>query len=151
MAPDSRCACEKNEFSESRGLHLPIHRRTLNSLARYLVFLTNNSLWCWDCPPARFVANLYIAWLPFLPVGAVFSGLLRCQPLGSESLICPPNKTTLLFTGCDQYFLVLSIFYRLIHIIFFLLLILDILLSSFIFKVEWLTQFLAFLFCKMNV
>ena len=35
--PDSRGAKEKNEFSEPRGLHLPIHRM-LNSLTCYLIF-----------------------------------------------------------------------------------------------------------------
>ena len=37
LAPDSWGACERNEFSESRGLHLPIYR-VLNSLTWYLIF-----------------------------------------------------------------------------------------------------------------
>ena len=37
FGPDSWGECERNEFSEPRGLHLPIHRM-LNSLIRYLIF-----------------------------------------------------------------------------------------------------------------
>ena len=37
QAPDSWGAYERNEFSESRDLHLPIHRM-LNSLTWYLIF-----------------------------------------------------------------------------------------------------------------
>ena len=37
LAPDSWGAYERNEFSEPRGLHLPIHRM-LNSLTCYLIF-----------------------------------------------------------------------------------------------------------------
>lgn len=33
LPPDSRGPYERNEFSEHRGLHLPIHRRTLNTIA----------------------------------------------------------------------------------------------------------------------
>ena len=56
LAPGSWSAYEGNEFSEPRGLHLPIHR-ILNSLTSTwsLVFRL----------PTPFVANLYIAW--FLP------------------------------------------------------------------------------------
>ena len=38
-APGSWGAYERSKFGKPRGLHLPIHRRTLNSLAWYLVFL----------------------------------------------------------------------------------------------------------------
>ena len=37
LAPDSWAAYERNESSETRGLHLPIHR-TLHSLTWYLIF-----------------------------------------------------------------------------------------------------------------
>ena len=37
LAPDSWGAYERNEFSEPRGLHLPIHRM-LNSFTWYLIF-----------------------------------------------------------------------------------------------------------------
>ena len=55
LIPDSWGAYERNEYSEPRGLHLPIHR-LLNSLTWYLVFDVQTP----------FVANLYIAWLPLL-------------------------------------------------------------------------------------
>ena len=47
LAPDSWGAYERNEFSESRDLHLPIHRM-LNSLTWYLIFdvQTDRSLCC---------------------------------------------------------------------------------------------------------
>ena len=37
LAPESWGACERDEFSEPRGLHLPVHRM-LNSLTWYLIF-----------------------------------------------------------------------------------------------------------------
>ena len=37
LAPDSWGAYERNEFSEPKGLHLPMHRM-LNSLTWYLIF-----------------------------------------------------------------------------------------------------------------
>ena len=40
LTPDSWGAYERSEFSKPRDLHLPKHRKTLNSFAWYLVFLT---------------------------------------------------------------------------------------------------------------
>ena len=57
LAQDSQGAYERNEFSESRGLHLPI-QRMLNSLIWYLTLMFSL--------PAPFVAKLYnLIPLPF--------------------------------------------------------------------------------------
>ena len=47
LAPDSCGANERNKFSETRGLRLPVHRM-LNSLTWYLIFdvQTDRSLCC---------------------------------------------------------------------------------------------------------
>ena len=76
VAPDSWSAYEGNEFSEPRGLHLPIHR-ILNSLTWYLVFdvQTACSLCC---------KLVYSLTSPHL-LEAVFPELLRCCLPGSES------------------------------------------------------------------
>ena len=97
MAPDSWGVYERNEFSEPRDLHLPIHRRILNSLTGYLVFLTcllNNNLWYSDYLPPLLQICIYSDSLSCL-LGAVFSGLLRYCLLGLESLTLEPNKITL--------------------------------------------------------
>ena len=57
LAQDSQGAYERNEFSESRGLHLPI-QRMLNSLIWYLTLMFSM--------PAPFVAKVYnLIPLPF--------------------------------------------------------------------------------------
>ena len=73
LAPDSWDAYERNDFNNPRLLHLPIHRRTLNSLTWCLVFLINNNLWCSYCLP--FVANLCIGWLSLPSPRSGLSGL----------------------------------------------------------------------------
>lgn len=40
LAPDSWDVCERNDFDNPRLLHFPRHRRALNSLTWYLIFLT---------------------------------------------------------------------------------------------------------------
>ena len=50
LAPDSWGAYQRNDFSEPWLLHLPIHRKALNSLTWGIWFsLINNNLWCFDC------------------------------------------------------------------------------------------------------
>ena len=67
--PDSWSAWEKNECSEPRGLHLPIHRM-LNSLTGYLIFAVQTacSLFC----------KLVYSDSPSCLFGAVLLELLRC-------------------------------------------------------------------------
>ena len=92
LAPDSWGAYERNEFSEPRGLHLPIHRM-LNSLTWYWYLMFSL--------PASFVANLYIAWLPLLPPWSSFPRVTEMQ---SPRLTFPPNKIIL-------YFQIVTIFF----------------------------------------
>ena len=69
LAPGSWGAYERNEFSDSRDLHLPIDRM-LNSLT-----------WYWSLMfslPAPFVALVYSLTSSLALLGAVFSELLRC-------------------------------------------------------------------------
>ena len=92
LAPDSWGEYERNEFSEPRGLHLPI-QRMLNSLTWY--WYLRFSL------PASFVANLCIAWLPLLPPWSSFP---RVTEMRSPRLTFPPNKIIL-------YFQIVTIFF----------------------------------------
>ena len=96
LAPDSWGAYERNKAREPRGLHLP-RQRMLNSLTWYLIFdvQTACSLCC------KLLHSLID--YPSCLLGAVFSALLRCCLLGSESKTFPPNKRTLL-SGCDYIF-----------------------------------------------
>ena len=59
LAQDSQGAYERNEFSESRGLHLPIQRR-LKSLIWYLTLMFSL--------PAPFVAKVYSLTRPPFPL-----------------------------------------------------------------------------------
>ena len=81
LVPGSWGACERNEFGEPRGLHLPI-QRMLHSLIWYRTFLTSQYSLMFRLP-APFVANLHITWLLLQPPGTVFSELQRCCLLGS--------------------------------------------------------------------
>ena len=74
LAPES--AYKRNEFSESRGFHLPLHRM-LNSLSWYLIWSLMVGL------PDPFVAVLHIAWLPIL---RSWSSFLRATEVLSPRL-----------------------------------------------------------------
>ena len=53
LAPESWCAYERNDFSEPKLLHLPIHRKVLNSLT-------------WDVWFSLVNSNFLMHWLPGL-------------------------------------------------------------------------------------
>ena len=78
LVPDSWGAYDRNEFSEPRGLHLPI-QRMLNSLTWHLIFDVHTA--CSLC--CKVVYGLTPLLLP--PCSSFFSGLLRCCLLGLES------------------------------------------------------------------
>ena len=62
LVPKSWGAHQRNDFREPRRLHLPIHRKALNSL-RYLVFFKEN-FWCSNY--LVFAAKTpFISWFPF--------------------------------------------------------------------------------------
>ena len=91
LAPDSRGAYERNEFSETRGLCLPVHRM-LNSLTWYLIFdvQTDRSLCCklvysLTSPPASLEQFSQSYW--------------ETVSWAQESYTFPPNKITLLSGG----------------------------------------------------
>ena len=88
-------ACERNEFSKPKGLHLPMHRM-LNSLTWYLIFdfQTFCSLYC---------KLIYSQTSPSCLLGAVFSELLMLSPRLSVLHIPIKWKNSLL-SGCDYIF-----------------------------------------------
>ena len=74
LAPDSWDAYERNDFSEPRHLHFPIHKRALNSLIWDTWFSSiNNNLWYSDYLP--FAVNFYLTWL--LPTHLLANSSLR--------------------------------------------------------------------------
>ena len=100
LAPDTWAPYERNDFSNPRLLHFPIHRKMLNSSAWNIwVFLVNN-FWCSDYPPLA--ASFYITppspWINFL-------SHLTCCLLGAWS---PKNshqiKHSSQVLGCDYFF-----------------------------------------------
>ena len=78
LAPDSWDAYERNDFSEPRLLHLPIHRKALNSLTWVI--------WFWLIKifdvqiPCPLLQNFYITWLLHLAPWSPVSGLLKMLP-----------------------------------------------------------------------
>ena len=64
LVPDNWDSYERNDFSEPRLLHLPIHRKVLNSLTQDTCFpLINNNFF--NVQTTRsLLKNFYITWLP---------------------------------------------------------------------------------------
>ena len=88
MAPESWDAQERNDFSESRLLRLPIHRNALNSLTWDIWFSLTIIFWCSNYLP--FVAQLLFNLAPppnFL--GAVISRALEMLSSGLGVLKIP--------------------------------------------------------------
>ena len=86
LAPESWGAYQRNDFSEPRLLHLPIHRKALNSLTWVIWFsLINNNLFTFRLP-ALCCKNSYILQLPPHLRGAVFSELFEMLSPGLEVL-----------------------------------------------------------------
>jgi len=113
LAPDSWDAYERNDFSEPRLLHLPIHRKALNSLTWVI--------WFWLIKifdvqiPCPLLQNFYITWLLHLAPWSPVSGLLKCCLPG----LSPKNscQTNYNFLGCDWTFR-LRLFFKLIRPMF---------------------------------
>ena len=89
LAPDSWGAYQRNDFSEPRLLHLPIHRKALNSLTWGVWFsLINNNLLTFPttCP---LLQNSYTSWVLPSPPWSSFSELLEMLSPGMQSSFCP--------------------------------------------------------------
>ena len=92
LAPDSWGTYQRKDFSEPRLLHLPIHRKVLNSLTWDIWFsLINNNLLMFrtTCP---LLQNSYITWLPPCFLGAVSQSYLKHCLLGCSPHFAP-DKT----------------------------------------------------------
>ena len=84
---------ERNDFSQPWFLHLPIHRKALNSLTWDVWFSLVYSNLLMFRPPGLFCKNFYISWLlPYL-FRTVPKSYLRVCILGLSPQFCPPNKT----------------------------------------------------------
>ena len=97
-APDGWDACQRNDFSEPRLLHLPTHTIALNSLTSDTRFslINSNSLKSWL--PGLCCKNSHISWLLPHLFAAVSQSFLRSYLIPGFSLeFCKPNKTTLNF------------------------------------------------------
>ena len=87
-APGGWGAHQRNDFSEPRLLHLPIHRKALNSLTWSIWLpLVNNNLLMFRLP-GLCCKNSYIPWLPPCLFGAVPQSYLRCCDLGLSPPFC---------------------------------------------------------------
>ena len=92
LAPDSWDAYERNDFSEPRRLHFPIHKRAPNSLIWDTWFsLINNNLLMFRLPAfcCKLLSNLTPPHPP--PCNSSLRGHLRCCLLGLKSWEFPPN------------------------------------------------------------
>ena len=89
LAPESWGAYQRNDFSKSRLLHLPIHRKALNSLACDFWFsLFNGNLLMFLLPALCCKTPIYPGSPPHL-LRAVLSGLLEMLLPGLEVLKIP--------------------------------------------------------------
>ena len=91
FAPDSWGACERNGFSEPRGLHLPIHRM-LNSLTWYLIF------------DVQTVCKLVYS-LTSPPVSLEQFSQIHWDAI-SQARVIPTKQNNSLLSGCNSVFLV---------------------------------------------
>ena len=87
LAPDNWDACERNDFSEPRLLHLLIHTKALNSLTWDVWFsLTNNNFLMFRLPALCCKLLYKLATCPSIPFLEQFSqGYFRCCLLGLRS------------------------------------------------------------------
>ena len=84
LTPDRWCAYQRNDFRDPRLLHLPIHRKMLNSLTWYIWFSLTIIFWCSDYLP--FLIKLPYDWVSPLASWEQFSlGHWRCCPMGLKS------------------------------------------------------------------
>ena len=96
QAPDSWGAYERNKFSESRDLYLPIHRMQ-NSLTWYLIF---------DVQTVYLLCCKFVHSLTSAPASLEQFSQSYCDAVSqarSPKLRVPPNKITVL-SGCDYIF-----------------------------------------------
>ena len=83
-------------------MHLPIHRKALNSLTWDIWFSLIRILWC-----SNYLVS--VAETPICPAspaylfGAVPQSYLRCCALGLSPQFCPPNKTLTRLLGCHFF------------------------------------------------
>ena len=82
LAPDSWGAYQRNDFNEPRLLHLPVHRKVLNSLTWYVWFSLINSNLLIFLLPGLCCKNACISWLPCLSLQSNPSEHLRGCVLG---------------------------------------------------------------------
>ena len=95
LAPESWGPCQRNNFSESRLLHLPMYRKALNSLTWDISFsLINSHLLMFWSPGFCYKTSIYLA-----PPFSLQSGSLRAiwesYLLGLTFSGNLPNKTQL--------------------------------------------------------
>ena len=105
LALDSSGAHQRNVFIEPRLLHLPIHRKALNSLTWDVWFsLINSNLLIFRLP--GFCCKSYISWiLPYLFRAASPSELSERLPAGLKSSASLRNKTQFsTFRWCFFFF-----------------------------------------------
>ena len=89
LAPDSWGADQRNDSREPRLLHLPIHRKELNSLTWGIWFsLINSNLLMFQLPGVC-CKKSYIFWLPLCLVGAISQSDWRCSVPSLRTQFCP--------------------------------------------------------------
>ena len=86
---DNWDAYERNDFNKLRLLHLPLHRKVLNSLTWDIWFsLINNNLLMFRKPALYCNTSIYLGFPPHI-LRAVLSGLLEILPPRLEVLKIP--------------------------------------------------------------
>jgi len=98
--PDGWGAYQRNDFSDPRLLHLPIHRKALNSLTwhNWFSLINSNHLMFW--PPGLCYKNSYVHWLLTLPPWSSPSKISESLSPGLRYSESPPIKHKFQLSYC---------------------------------------------------
>ena len=93
LAPESWGADQKNDISEPGLLHLPMHRKVLNSLTGDLWISLSDSNFLMFCLSDLYCKNFCVSWFPPCLFRAVSQSCLRCCVPGLSPQFCLLNRT----------------------------------------------------------
>ena len=93
LAPESWDADQRNDISEPGLLHLPMHRKVLNSLTWDLWISLSDSNFLMFCLSDLYCKNFCISWFPPCLFRAVSQSCLRCCVPGLSPQFCLLNRT----------------------------------------------------------
>ena len=105
LAPESWGTDQRNDFSASRLLHLPIQRKVLNSLTCHIWFLSLTVIfWCSQMITCPLLQNSYISLFLLLPPWGSFSEPSKKNVSWAAVLILPQMKLNSQFPQFSNFF-----------------------------------------------